>query len=67
MNLKAETEPKAEPRKVYVIVYDPLLRNGKRLSEHLKWQDHRVFTREAIRFFREVSKGYLDYKVVQTV
>lgn len=53
-------------KKVYVIVYDPLLSNGKLLSEHLGWREHGYLTRETIRFFRETSRGYVNYQVVYT-
>ncbi len=53
-------------RKVYVIVYDPLLSNGQYLSDYLHWNDHDALTRQTIDFFQQVSHGRLSYDVVYT-
>ena len=35
-------------KKVYVIVYDPLLDNGQKLSEFMLWNDHASITQQTI-------------------
>ncbi len=53
-------------KKVYVLVYDPLLSNGKKLSAQLNWNDHAVLTQGTIDFFRQASNNRLNYTVVYT-
>lgn len=54
-------------RKVYVIVYDPILSNGQYLSDYLGWNDHATLTQQTIEFFRQASHEGLNYEVVYTV
>lgn len=60
------TQGELLPRKVYVVVYDPLLSNGQLLSERLNWLQHASLTQGTIDFFHRVSGGRLVYKVVDT-
>ncbi|GIV89148.1 MAG: hypothetical protein KatS3mg055_1666 [Chloroflexus sp.] len=53
-------------RRVYVIVYDPLLRNGQYLSDYLHWNEHTDLTQGTADFFRQVTNGTLNYEVVYT-
>jgi YVTN family beta-propeller protein len=53
-------------RKVYVLVYDPILSNGQRLSARLGWNAHAAITQGTVDFFRQVSGNRLQYTVVQT-
>lgn len=53
-------------RRVYVIVYDPLLSNGQYLSDYLGWNEHSILTQQTIDFFRQASRGRLNYEVVYT-
>lgn len=53
-------------RKVYVVVYDPLLTNGQLLSDYLNWYDHETLTQATIDFFGQVSGGRLKYSVSAT-
>jgi hypothetical protein len=52
--------------KVYVIVYDPLLSNGKNLIEHMQWSDPAQITQDTINFFNDTSHGQVQYKLVGT-
>ncbi len=52
-----------------VINYDPILtgRAGVRLSRHLKWNDPRPMTTNLIRYIRESSGGFADYRMVEWI
>ncbi len=53
-------------RKVYVIVYDPLLNNGQNLSTYLGWNNHADLTQGTIDFFSQAANNKLNYSVVYT-
>ena len=53
-------------KKVYVIVYDPLLSNGQKLSAYLHWNDHAALTQGTIDFFKQVTNNRLTYSVAFT-
>ena len=53
-------------KNVYVIVYDPLLNNGQKLSEYKNWYDYSLLTQQTIDFFKQVSNNKLNYSVVDT-
>jgi hypothetical protein len=53
-------------RKVYVVVYDPILENGQSLSDYLGWNEHATLTQGTIDFFRQASNDWLNYTVVET-
>lgn len=53
-------------KNVYVIVYDPILSNGQRLSEYKQWNSHATITQETIDFFKQASNNKLNYTVVST-
>jgi hypothetical protein len=59
--------PDPETREINVLVvnYDPILRGhgNLRLSRHLKWNDARVMTTNLIRYLREASGGFADYRI----
>ena len=54
-------------QKVLVVVYDPLLDNGQRLSDHLGWNDHSDLTFGTINHFSQSSNNRLNYSVVETI
>jgi uncharacterized protein YcfL len=66
-SLKAEPLP-GDPitRKVYVIVYDPLLGNGQKLSQYLGWNSHATITQQTVDFFKQATGNKMNYVVVQT-
>lgn len=53
-------------RKVYVIIYDPLLSNGQHLNQYKNWNDYGVITQGTIDAFRQASQGQISYTVVYT-
>ncbi len=53
-------------RKVYVIVYDPILSNGLHLSDFLGWYDHHTLTQGTIDCFKQVTNNRLHYTVAYT-
>lgn len=53
-------------RKVYVVVYDPLLQNGQHLSAYLGWNQHADLTQATVDFFAQASNNQLTYNVVYT-
>ena len=52
---------------VLVVVYDPLLDNGQRLSDFLGWNDHEDLTAGTINHFSQSSNNRLNYTVVETI
>jgi hypothetical protein len=58
--------PDAIYKKVYVIVYDPLLQNGQKLSEYKHWSDYSLLTQKTIDFFKQASSNKLNYTIVET-
>lgn len=53
-------------KKVYVVVYDPLLSNGQLLSDALGWNEHSDLTQQTIDFFMQASANRVQYSVAQT-
>ncbi len=53
-------------RKVYVVVYDPLLSNGKLLSQELNWISHVALTQGTVDLFQQTSLGEVNYSIVET-
>jgi photosystem II stability/assembly factor-like uncharacterized protein len=53
-------------RKVYVVVYDPILGSGQKLSTHLGWNDHATLTQGTVNLFRQASNDRVRYDVVYT-
>ena len=53
-------------RKVYVIVYDPLLSNGQKLSTYRGWNNHADLSQGTIDFFGQATNDRLNYSVVYT-
>ncbi len=53
-------------KNVYVIVYDPLLGNGQKLSQRLGWNDHTTITQQTVDFFKQATNNKMNYVVVQT-
>lgn len=57
------SSPEIIRKKIYVIVYDPILSNGNLLSDYLGWRDHNELTQQTIDFFYETSGGSLIYEL----
>ncbi len=53
-------------RRVYVVVYDPMLSNGQLLHEYMGWFDHAYLTQGTVDLFASASNGYVQYEVVAT-
>ena len=53
-------------KNVYVIVYDPLLKDGQKLSQRLGWNDHATITQQTIDFFKQTTNNRMNYVVVET-
>jgi len=53
-------------KKVYVIVYDPILNSGQKLSAYLHWNDHTILTQGTIDLFKQASNNKMNYTVVET-
>lgn len=53
-------------KKVYVIVYDPLLSNGKKLSTHMGWNSYLTLNQGTIDLFKQASHNQLWYDIVDT-
>lgn len=53
-------------KKVYVIVYDPLLSNNQNLSTYMHWNSHTQITQQVLDFFKQASHNQLEYSVVDT-
>lgn len=54
---------------VLVLNYDPILKtqNNMRLHEYMHWSDPYKLTLKLIDDLRRASKGYVDYRVVETI
>src|SRR4051794_8221942 len=52
--------------RIVAVNYDPILREhgGVRLSRFMKWNDPHVMTTNLMRYLRECSGGYADYRLV---
>ena len=53
-------------KKVYVIIYNPLLSNGKTLIQEMGWNNPQLITQQTVDFFRLASHNLVDYQVVET-
>ena len=53
-------------KKIYVLVYDPTLRNGQSLSAYMHWQSYRNLDLGVIDFFQGVSSIGVKYKIADT-
>ena len=69
----SDDPPDAVYKKVYVIVYDPILgfntpdtQDDQRLSAYEGWYDYATLTQQTIDFFKEVSANKLNYSVYDT-
>src|SRR5690349_1425955 len=62
-----DTQPR--PLNLIVINYDPVLTNhgDVRLSRHLKWNNPRPMTTNLIRYIRESSGGFANYRLVDWI
>jgi hypothetical protein len=60
--------PMTDPitKKVFVIVYDPLLANGQKLSQYMHWNDHSAITQETIDLFKRATNNRMNFVVVET-
>lgn len=54
---------------VIVVCYDPTLasQGGKRLTEHMQWNDPRSMTEHLMQYIRESSGGYANYHLVDWI
>lgn len=70
-SIRANTELHANQatynKKVLVVVYDPLLSNGKLLSDHMNWHEHETLTSQTIDFFKQASNQTMQYSVAETI
>lgn len=59
--------PNAMTKRVFVVVYDPILSNGQTISQYMNWAHHADMTQETINLFRAASRGKLEYVVSDTI
>jgi hypothetical protein len=50
-------------RKVYLLVYDPLLSNGQHLSEYTGWNSYESLVQGIIDFYQSTSQGQIQYSI----
>jgi hypothetical protein len=60
-----ETSPTLT-RKALVVIYDPVLSDGRKLHEARGWNDPRALVPPILDSLRQSSAGYLDYQIVAT-
>lgn len=53
-------------KRVYVLVYDPILSNSLKLSEYMGWYDYSFLTNQLIDYFKTVTDNRLIYSVAFT-
>jgi hypothetical protein len=65
------TKPNTDKRTINLLIvnYDPILRQhgGARLSRHLKWNDPRPMTTNLVRYLREASGGFAEYRLMEWI
>jgi hypothetical protein len=64
--MRSYNPPQTITRKVYVVVYNPQLSNGQKLSEYLHWNNHTDITQNTIDLFRQASKDKINYSIAYT-
>lgn len=64
-NPKASSNPIT--KKVYVIIYDPLLSNGQTLIEYMNWNPPTDLMNQTIDFFYQTSGGLIHYTIEDVV
>ena len=57
--------PEAINKKVLLVIYDPVLSNGKKLHEARRWGDPQALTNQIIDFIRSASGGAVNYQVTE--
>src|SRR5438552_9972542 len=71
MPVNAGSAPDAAPQAINLLVvsYDPLLREHDNLQLHryMKWNDPRPMTTNLVRYLREASRGYANYRIVDFI
>jgi hypothetical protein len=65
----AAPDPSRSTGKIIVLNYDPILRQhgGVRLQKFMKWNDPRPMTTNLIRYIRESSGGYANFRIVDWI
>ncbi len=53
-------------RKVYALIYNPILRNGQRLSVYKGWGSPDTLYNYAINFFKQVTNNRVNYSIITT-
>jgi hypothetical protein len=63
---RTAAEPAVFPKKVYLIIHDPLLQNSQTLTQYLHWNDGRAISQQLIDFYAGVTGGRLVYEIAAT-
>ncbi len=56
----------ASNKKVYLLIYDPILSNGQKLHEKMGWGSSTVLTQQVMNSFLSASRGQLGYSLAYT-
>jgi hypothetical protein len=54
-------------KKVYLLVYDPVMANGQKMSEYFNWGDPYQKIDQIISFFQRASNSRVNYQVITQV
>ncbi|MEI7653240.1 MAG: hypothetical protein WCJ70_03100 [bacterium] len=53
-----------QKKKVYLLVFNPVIKDGKKLTTYQQWAEPEVITSQIINWFNETSNGRLQYEIV---
>jgi outer membrane protein assembly factor BamB len=53
-------------KKVYLLVYDPILSNGQHLSQYMGWYSYETLATGIIGFMQNASQGQVQYSIAYT-
>ena len=53
-------------KKVYVLIYNPIMSNGQTLVQYMRWNDPATITQQTVDFFSQATNNKIIYNVVAT-
>lgn len=53
-------------KKVYVLIYNPIMGDGRTLTQYMNWNDPATITQQTVDFFSQATNNKITYNVVTT-
>jgi hypothetical protein len=50
-------------KSVYLVVFNPVIKDGTRLTDYMRWNDPYILSDQAVNFFEEVSESRIRYQI----